>query len=222
MPYLTMMPYHYFRNPLYLLEALAGSGRRGLTIIKNDANEPGVGVGQLLRAGVLSRLITSHIGLNPEVVAAMNEGRIEVDFYPQGILAEKIRCGGAGLPAFLSDIGVGLLPERGATGWTLRETISWRGERYFLEPALRADLALVHAHRADIYGNLVYRSSARNFNPLMATAAERVVVEVEGLAEEAFDPDRVHTPGCYVDHLMSVPAHFDPGTKAAAFARRET
>lgn len=204
-------------TPFYLLDALADSGARGLTLIKNDANEPGVGVGAVLRAGAVRRLITSHMGLNPEAVAAMDEGRLQVEVHPQGILAEKIRCGGAGLPGFLSDLDEELLPEVGEA----RPTLTLHGRPVYVEEALRADFALVHAYAADPFGNLTYRASARNFNPLMATAARAVIVEVERVEQEPFDPDRVITPGAFVDHLVVVPSDFDPGSKAARLRRGE-
>ena len=206
-------------TPFYLIDRLVAEGPGSLTVIKNDANEAGVGVGGLLRAGLLARMITSHIGLNREMVAAMDAGEVEVEFQPQGVLAEKIRCGGVGIPAFLTDIGVGILDGPAADHTGERETLEWRGERYFLEPALRADVALLHAHRADRYGNLSYRLSARNFSPLMAMAADRVVVEVEELVDSPLDPELVHTPGSFVDHLVVVPPGFMPPTRAAGLQR---
>lgn len=206
-------------TPFYLLDGLEAAGAGELTVVKNDANEPGVGVGRLLRAGLLAHLVTTHIGLNPEMMAAMDRGEVRVDFHPQGILAERIRCGGAGLPAFLSDIGLGLLPERDERGGLLRERLAWRGREYFVEPALRADVALVRAHEADRWGNLRYRKGARNFNPLMALAADVVVAEVETLRDEPLEPDGVHTPAAFVDHLVVVPAGFEDGSRASALRR---
>ena len=202
-------------TPFYLLEALARSGARDLTVIKNDANEAGVGVGRLLSSGVTTRLVSSHIGLNRDAVAAMNEGRLAVDFHPQGLLAEKIRCGGAGLPGFLSDLDRELLPEVREA----RPTVQWHGRTVYVEDALRADVALVHARAADPFGNLVYRAAARNFNPLMATAADLVIAEVEELLAEPLDPDAVATPAAFVDHVFRVPTSFDPGTRAARIGR---
>ena len=202
-------------TPFLLLDALARSNVRDLTVIKNDANESGRGIGRLLEAGCMTRLVTSHIGLNPDAVAAMNEGRLAVDFHPQGILAEKIRCGGAGLPGFLSDLDFELLPETEEA----REVLTWRGREVYVESALRADVAFVHAHAADPYGNLVYRAAARNFNPLMALAADRVVAEVEEVWTGPMDPNAVATPGALVDHVVEVPEDFDPGTVAARIRR---
>ncbi len=206
-------------TPYYLIDRLAAEGPAGLTVIKNDANEAGQGIGQLLRAGLLKRLITSHIGLNPEMVAAMENGEVAVEFQPQGILAEKIRCGGVGIPAFLSDIGVGVLDAPGVAGAEQRELLEWRGEEHFIESSLRADVALLHAHQGDRFGNLRYRRSARNFAPLMAMAADLVIVEIEELVDNALDPESVHTPGCFVDHLIVPPAGFVPPTRAAGLDR---
>lgn len=202
-------------TPYFLIDRLTAEGPVDLTIIKNDANEAGQGVGHLLRAGLLERLITSHIGLNPEMVAAMEQGDVAVEFQPQGILAEKIRCGGVGIPAFLSDIGVGVLDAPGVAGAEKRELLDWHGEQYFIERALRADVALLHAYQGDRFGNLRYRRSARNFAPLMALAADLVIVEIEELLDGALDPESVHTPGCFVDHLIVPPTGFVPPTRAA-------
>lgn len=202
-------------TPLLLLGALARTGVRDLTAIKNDANEPGVGIGGLLAAGALARLVSSHIGLNPDAVAAMHDGRLAVDFHPQGILAEKIRCGGAGLPGFLCDLDHELLPATDEA----REVLTWRGREVHVQAALRADVALIHAHAADPYGNLRYRAAARNFNPAMALAADRVIAEVEVLHDAPFDPDVVDTPGALVDHVVLVPPDFDPGSNAARLRR---
>lgn len=204
-------------TPFLLLDALARRGGAGLTVVKNDANEPGVGVGRLLDEGRIGRLVSSHIGLNRDAVAAWNDGTIEVEIHPQGILAERIRCGGAGLPGFLADLDAELLPETPEP----RETMVWRGRTVTIEPALRADVALIHAHRADRHGNLRYRATARNFAPLMAMAAGRVWAEVDEISEEPLDPDDVVTPGAFVDAVIEVPAGFDPGSKAARLRRGE-
>lgn len=203
-------------TPYYLIDRLSAEAPGGLTVIKNDANEPGQGVGQLLRAGQVKRIITSHIGLNPEMIAAMEDGTVVVEFQPQGILAEKIRCGGVGIPAFLSDIGVGVLNAPGAAGAEEHEVLHWRGQDHFIEPALRADVALLHAYQGDRYGNLRYRRSARNFSPLMAMAADTVIVEVEELIDGALDPESVHTPGSFIHHMIVPSADFTPPTRAAS------
>lgn len=204
-------------TPFLLLDALARHGGRDLTVVKNDANEPGIGVGRLLDEGRIRRLVSTHIGLNRDAMAAWNEGRIEVEIHPQGLLAERIRCGGAGLPAFLADLDPELLPETPEP----RETVVWRGRTYTVEPALRADVALIHAAAADRSGNLRYHATARNFAPAMALAADRVWASVDRIVDDPLDPDAVHTPGAVVDAVLEVPADFDPGSKAARIRRGE-
>ena len=184
-------------TPFALIDGLLESGAAGLTLIKNEANEDHMGLSKLIEAGRAKKLITSHLGLNATVIGMMNRGEIEVEFYPQGILAEKIRAGGAGLMGILTDIGVDtILVEK-------KEVISVSGQRAVVEPALCADVALIHAAVADPFGNLVYEKSARNFNPAMATAAKTVIVEAERLvASGELDPDVIHTPGGFIDHVV--------------------
>lgn len=184
-------------TPFFLLEALLAAGARELTLVKNDANEPGMGISKLLEAGRVSRLIASHIGLNPLAVAMMNRSELAVELYPQGILAEKIRAGGAGLLGIVSDIGLDtVLREE-------RQLLEIAGREAFFEPALRADVSLIHAARADRAGNLVFAKTARNFSPLMATAADRVIVEAEEVVTTgALDPDAVHLPCAFVDQVV--------------------
>lgn len=186
-------------TPFLLLEKLREHGASDLTLIKNDANEAGMGVDELLAAGQVSRLITSHIGLNPNAVAMMNQGTLDVEFCAQGILAERIRAGGAGLMGFVTDIGVGTdLAGR-------KPTVEVDGIVGLLETALRADIALIHAHRADRVGNLFYAATARNFNPLMAMAARSVVVEAEEVLNVGeLDPAAIHTPGPFVDAVVPI------------------
>ncbi len=184
-------------TPFTLIRELLRQGASRLTIIKNDANEAGMGVDHLLAAGRVARLITSHIGLNPNAVAAMNAGRIEVEFCAQGILAERIRAGGAGLAAVLTDIGIDTELGRGKPRMRLG------GAEYIAETALRADVALIHAAVADPFGNLVYAAAARNFSPLMAMAADRVVAETEELRPlGGLPPAQIHTPGPFVDRVV--------------------
>lgn len=191
-------------TPFKLLEGLLNLGREKLTLVKNEANEAGLGVSRLLESGQVRRLITSHLGLNATVIAMMNAGEIEVEFYPQGILAEKIRAGGAGLLAIVTDIGVNTILRKD------KQVISTDAGEGLVEPALRADIALVHAAKADRAGNLVYEKSARNFNPLMATAADLVIVEAEEVVEIGqIPPDQVHTPGAFVDHVVEI-GHLSP------------
>jgi acetate CoA/acetoacetate CoA-transferase alpha subunit len=187
-------------TPFCLIDELLRQGQKGLTLIKNDANETGMGVDRLLQNGQIDRLIVSHIGLNANAIALMNSGDLEVEICPQGILAERIRCAGAGLYGFLTDIGVDTVLAKGKTCYEID------GRRLLLEKPLKADFALLHAHQADPFGNLVYAAAARNFSPLMAMAAEQVIVEVENqLAAGEIAPASVHTASVFVDYLVSLP-----------------
>lgn len=186
-------------TPFTLIHALLRHGARNLTIVKNDANEPDMGVDHLLQAGLVSRLITTHLGLNAHAIALMNSGQIKVEFNAQGILAERIRAGGAGLGGFLSDIGIGTELAEG------KQVVEQDGKIFLVEPALRADVALLHAERADCFGNLAYVATARNFNPLMAMAAGRVIAEAESvLTLGGLAPDDIHTTGVFVDHVAAL------------------
>ncbi|MGB5557471.1 MAG: CoA transferase subunit A [Paracoccaceae bacterium] len=187
-------------TPFCLIRELVRQGQRDLTIIKNDANETGMGVDWLLDAGQVAKLITSHIGLNSRAVRMMNDGEIEVEFAPQGILAERIRIAGAGIMGFVTDIGMGTLMAEG------KPTIAVNGSVGILETALKADFALVHADRADTFGNLCYAGSARNFNPLIAMAASNTIAEAETVVPlGAIAPADVHTPGPFVDQVVAIP-----------------
>jgi acetate CoA/acetoacetate CoA-transferase alpha subunit len=184
-------------TPFTLIDGLLQSGVSGLTLIKNEANEDHMGLSKLIEAGRAKKLITSHLGLNATAIGMMNRREIEVEFYPQGILAEKIRAGGAGLYGILTDIGIDTILAQN------KEVLEVDGRRVMIEPALRADVALIHAAAADPFGNLVYEKSARNFNPAMATAAGTVIVETERLAAPGeLDPDAIHTPGGFIDHVV--------------------
>lgn len=183
-------------TPMTLIHALVAHGARNLTLIKNDANEPGMGIDHLLQSGQVTRLITTHLGLNSNAIALMNGGKLAVEFNAQGILAERIRAGGAGIGAILSDIGIGTELADG------KQVVAMAGKDYVVEPALRADVALIHADRADSFGNLAYVATARNFNPLMAMAAKCVIAEAETvLPLGGLRADDVHTPGVFVDHV---------------------
>jgi acetate CoA/acetoacetate CoA-transferase alpha subunit len=187
-------------TPFMLIDVLLKSGRSALTLIKNEANEDHLGVSKLIEADRVEKLIVSHLGLNATAIGCMNRGEILVDFYPQGILAEKIRSGGAGLFGFLTDIGIDTILKKG------KELVKTKdGRELILEPAFRADMALIHAAQGDRYGNLVYEKSARNFNPVMAMAADLVIAEVEQIVEVGdISPDSIHTPGAFVDHVVVI------------------
>jgi len=188
-------------TPFTLLRELERQGQQQLTLIRNDANEPGTGIDRLLRSGQVRRLVTSHIGLNAHAIERMNEGSLDVEFCAQGILAERIRAGGAGIPAILTDVGLGT---ELAAGKTIVEV---EGRPLVLEMALRADVALVHAATADPFGNLTYAATARNFNPPMAMAADRVVAETESLvALGDLSAENVETPGSFVDAVVLLSA----------------
>lgn len=186
-------------TPMRLIRALAAQGARGLTLIKNDANEPGMGIDRLLQSGQVARLITTHLGLNSHAISLMNEGKIEVEFNAQGILAERIRAGGAGIGAVLSDIGIGTELAAG------KQVVEIAGRPHLVETALRADAALIHAGRADTFGNLAYAATARNFNPLMAMASDCVIAEAETLLPPGgLAADAIHTSGVFVDHVAEL------------------
>ena len=186
-------------SPVHLLRALAETGIKDLTFISNNVGEPGLGGGQLLRSGQIRKAIGSFFTSNPEAVEAAQEGRIEVQLLPQGSFAEAIRAGGAGIGGFFTPTAVGTVLGLNA------ETKVIDGKTYVFVPALRADVALVHAWKADTAGNLVYRMTEQNFNKAMATAADLVIAEVEQIVSAGeLDPDHIHTPGSYVDYLVQV------------------
>ena len=187
-------------TPFCLLDELVRQGQKRLTLIKNDANEVGMGVDRLLQNGQVDKLVVSHIGLNANAINLMNEGRIKVEFCPQGILAERIRCAGAGLFGFLTDIGIDTILAKDKT------RIEVDGRNLLLEKPLQADFALLHAYNADPLGNLVYAAAAQNFSPLMAMAADAVIVEIEHLLNSGeLKPESIHTPAPFVDVLVELP-----------------
>ncbi len=185
--------------PLTLIDALAeASDAADLTIVSNNIGEPGRGLGKLLRQGRIKRGISSYFTSNPEAVAAVNDGRIEATLLPQGTFAEAIRAGGAGIGGFFTPVGAGTLLAEG------KEERVIDGVPHVLESPLRADVALVYAARGDAVGNLWYRRTARNFNPLMATAATVTIAEVGEIVRTGeLDPESVHTPHLYVDELVA-------------------
>ncbi|MEG0802147.1 MAG: acetate CoA-transferase subunit alpha [Citrobacter sp.] len=184
-------------TPPRLVEALLESGVRDLTLIANDTAFVDTGIGPLIVNGRVSKVIASHIGTNPETGRRMIAGEMEVQLVPQGTLIEQIRCGGAGLGGFLTPTGVGTIVEDG------KQTMTLDGKTWLLERPLRADLALIRAHRADMLGNLTYQLSARNFNPLIALAADITLVEPDEMVETGeLQPDQIVTPGAVIDHIV--------------------
>ncbi|WP_156386943.1 MULTISPECIES: CoA transferase subunit A [unclassified Rhizobium] len=185
--------------PETLILAIREAGVTGLTVISNNAGVDGVGLGILLETRQIRKMVSSYVGENKTFATQYLAGELELEFTPQGTLAERIRAGGAGIPAFFTRTGVGTIV---ADGKEIRE---FDGETYVMERGLRGDLAIVHAYQGDTEGNLIYRYTARNFNPMMATAADFTVVEVEHLvAAGELNPDAIHTPGIYVDRIVHV------------------
>ena len=183
--------------PMTVVSAVNASALRDLTIISNNLAETGVHLGRTLLLGKIRRAVGSYFSTNPDVGRAHAEGRLEVTLVPQGTFAEAIRAGGAGLGGFYTPTGVGTLLAEG------RETREIGGRRFLFQEPITADVALVRAHKADVLGNLVYRETARNFNPLMATAARIVVAEVDEVVPRGeLDPEQIVTPHLYVDHLV--------------------
>jgi 3-oxoacid CoA-transferase subunit A len=183
--------------PEALIEAIRTSGVKDLTIISNNAGIDDAGLGLLLHTRQVKKMISSYVGENATFAKQYLAGELEIEFNPQGTLAERIRAGGAGIPAFFTATGVGTEIAKG------KPTQDFDGRTYVMERGLRADLAIVHAWKADPEGNLIYRMTARNFNPIMATAAEMVVVEVEELVEPGqIDPDHIITPGIFVNRIV--------------------
>ena len=183
--------------PEHLIAALRDSGAKGLTVISNNAGVDGFGLGQLLETKQIAKMISSYVGENKEFERQYLAGELQLEFNPQGTLAERIRAGGAGIPAFYVKTGVGTLVAEG------KEEREFNGERYIMETGLVADLSIVKAWKADERGNLVFRKTARNFNPMMATAGKVTVVEVEEIVPTgSLDPDCIHTPGIYVDRIV--------------------
>ncbi|TAA44321.1 CoA transferase subunit A [Pseudoxanthomonas winnipegensis] len=183
--------------PEALIAALRDTGVRNLTVISNNAGVDGFGLGQLLATRQIRKMISSYVGENKEFERQFLSGELELEFNPQGTLAERLRAGGAGIPAFFTATGYGTVIAQG------KETREFDGKRYVLETALRADVALIKAWKADTAGNLLFRKTARNFNPACAMAGQVCVAEVEEIVEVgSFDPDQVHLPGIYVDRLV--------------------
>ncbi len=185
--------------PDALIGAIRDSGVKNLTIISNNAGVDDAGLGILLQTRQVRKMISSYVGENATFARQYLAGELEIEFNPQGTLAERIRAGGAGIPAFFTATGAGTLIAEG------KVQQEFDGRMYVQERGLRADLAIIHAWRADPEGNLVYRKTARNFNPMMATAGELTVVQVEEMVESgSFDPDHIITPGIFVDRIVKL------------------
>ena len=187
--------------PEALIAALRDTGKKGLTVISNNAGVDGFGLGQLLTTRQIKKMVSSYVGENKEFERQFLAKELELEFTPQGTLAEKLRAGGAGIPAFFTKTGYGTIV---AEGKEIREFEGPDGKHpYVMERALRADVSLVKAWKADRVGNLIYRKTARNFNPLVAMAGRVCVAEVEEIVEVgALDPESIHTPGIYVKRLV--------------------
>jgi 3-oxoacid CoA-transferase subunit A len=186
--------------PSVLIEALRDTGVKDLTVISNNAGIDDAGLGLLLQTRQIKKMISSYVGENATFAKQFLSGELDIEFNPQGTLAERIRAGGAGIPAFFTKTGVGTQIAEG------KEVREFDGHKYVMERGLFADLAIIHAWKADTEGNLVYRKTARNFNPMMATAAHMVIVQVEHLVQPGeIDPDHIITPGIFVNRIVHVP-----------------
>jgi 3-oxoacid CoA-transferase subunit A len=186
--------------PETLIQAIRASGVKNLTVVSNNAGIDGVGLGLLLDTRQIKKMISSYVGENKTFAQQFLANELEIEFNPQGTLAERIRAGGAGIPAFFTKTGYGTMIGEG------KEVREFDGEKYIMERGLVADLAIVHAWKGDTEGNLVYRKTARNFNPMMATAGKVTVAEVENLVQPGeINPDHIVTPGVYVKRMIHVP-----------------
>lgn len=187
--------------PENLIHALRDSGAKNLTCISNNAGVDDFGLGLLLQTRQIKKMVSSYVGENALFAELFLKGELELEFNPQGTLAERIRAGGAGIPAFFTPTGVGTQVAEG------KEVRQFDGRDYVLETALKGDFALVKAWKADPFGNLVFRKTARNFNPMMATAGKITIAEVEEIVELGeIDPDQVHTPGAFVQRVVKAPS----------------
>jgi acetate CoA/acetoacetate CoA-transferase alpha subunit len=185
-------------TPEALIDELVRQGKRDLTVIANDNAMPGRGIGKLISAGLVAKTIASHIGLNPETQKRLIAGALEVELVPQGTLIERIRAGGYGLGGILTPTGIGTTVENG------KDKVAVAGKDYLVEPALRADFALVYAFLADYLGNLAYSLTARNFNPIIAMAADTVIAAAENIVPVGvISPDQIVTPAPVVDYIVA-------------------
>lgn len=202
--------------PSALIDAIRASGVKNLTVISNNAGIDGVGLGILLDTRQISKMISSYVGENKTFMKQYLANELEIEFNPQGTLAERIRAGGAGIPAFYTATGFGTKVAEG------KETREFDGRHYVMERGLFAHLAIIHAYKGDTEGNLVYRKTARNFNSIMATAARTTVVEVEHLVEPGqIDPDHIITPGIFVQRIVKLD-HVDKRIEQRTVRKRET
>ncbi len=200
--------------PENLIAALQRAGTKNLTVISNNAGTSDFGIGFLLQAGQVRKMVASYVGENKLFEQLVLSGEIELELNPQGTLAERIRAGGAGIPGFYTPTGFGTMIAEG------KETREFGGRMYVLEKALRSDFAFIKACKGDRWGNLMYRKTARNYNPVMATAADYVIAEVENLVElGGIPPDQVHTPGVYV-HAIFQGAHYERRIEKRTVRRR--
>ena len=186
--------------PEALIDALQRAGIKDLTVVSNNAGVDGVALGKLLATRQIKKMISSYVGENKTFAQQFLAGELELEFSPQGTMSERLRAGGAGIPAFYTKTGVGTVVADG------KDVRAFDGEDYVMERGIVVDVALVHAWKGDTEGNLVYRKTARNFNPMMATAGRLTIAEVEHLVEPGeLDPDLIHTPGIYVQRIVHVP-----------------
>lgn len=185
------------KNPFRLVDAIIEKGLKDITLIANDTAFVDMGIGKLIANKQVKKVIASHIGTNKETGRQMTEGELEVELIPQGTLVERIRCAGAGLGGFLTPTGVGTIVEEG------KEKLTIDGKEYILEKPLKADVALISGAIVDKKGNIVYKKASRNFSPIMATAADLVIVEADEIVKSGeIDPDHVMTPGIFVDYIV--------------------
>jgi 3-oxoacid CoA-transferase subunit A len=202
-------------NPENLIPAIKAAGVKRLTVISNNCGAEGFGLWMLLNNGQIAKMISSYVGENRLFEQLYLSGKLELELNPQGTLAERIRAGGAGIPAFYTKTGVGTVVAQG------KPIETFEGEAYVRETWLRADLSIVKAWKADTAGNLVFRKTARNFNPVMATAGEVTIAEVEEIVEAgALDPDAIHTPGIYVNRVIKG-AHYEKRIEKLTVRQRE-
>lgn len=184
-------------TPETIIDALVKKGVKDLVVIANDTAMPGKGIGKLISNRQIKKIFASHIGLNRETGEQINEGNIEAELIPQGTLAERIRSAGAGLGGILTPIGIGTVVEKN------KKIIETNGKKFILEMPLKADISLIKAFKADRYGNLIYKKSERNFNPIMAMASEYVIAEVEEFLNNGYiDPEVIITPGLFIDAIV--------------------